>query len=103
MAIRAPFVELVNQLDSTHATTVGVANGQQDLPNVADFVRTLSFHSYRREASVLREQIRSAKALAAKHGKAVFISEIGHYGTGQFYPMALRVCREENIGYYFWS
>jgi len=97
------FVSLVNELDITHATTVGIADGPKHLPRVADVVRVLSFHSYRPEPKTFRGIIRDCKAIAEAHGKAVFLSEAGHYGTGQTYPVAMPVIRSEDLGWYVWE
>jgi len=96
------FTNYVNDLDPTHATTVGVA-GSPRLDKVQDVVRVLSFHSYTGFEDRFREDLLGVQALGKELGKAVFISEMCNFDQNQTYEMTLRVCRELNMGYFFWE
>ncbi len=97
------FIEFVNELDPTHATTVGVAS-TLCFEKVADLERVISFHSYFDGEEIHRKDITTAKEWSEKlGGKPINISEMGHYGLNQRLDMAIGVCREENIGFYFWE
>jgi len=96
------FTKYVGELDPTHATTVGVCSFRSMTAMEAE-PRVYSFHSYHGDEARHRREIQDAKAFAADRGKYALVSETGHYGGGQTYAMALRVCREEGVGWYLWE
>ncbi len=95
------FCKYVGDIDPTHATTVGVSSVRW-LPFIGN-ERVLSFHSYFGDEDKHRAEVAKAKEMGTEQGKAVIISETGHYATGQSYAMALDVCRREGIGWYVWE
>lgn len=96
------FLDVVNEQDSYHPTTVGFMSSRS-VPRVIDKLDVLAFHNYTGDMNALHADIRYVKSLGAKNGKPVIINEIARRNTGQHFWNFMPLLRQQAIGWYFWE
>ncbi len=95
------YAQLVHDLDSTHAITVGVAG--TDNSEIVDLIDVLSCHSYASTRAKLRESLATTQTQARNACKPWIISECCAPGWGSRYEMAMPQLREFNVGHTVWE
>jgi hypothetical protein len=95
------YAQLVHELDSSHAITVGVA--ETDNSEVVDLIDVLSCHSYAPTREKFREALATTQTQARKAGKPWIISECCAPGWGNRYEMVMPELREFNVGHTVWE
>jgi endo-1,4-beta-mannosidase len=94
------FIDQVRALHPSQPITSGVEHSTI-IPDFADRLDVFCFHNYK-DPDGLRAEIRSAKAMAEAHGKPVFLAEFV-MRPYQPFAEAMRIVREEDIGWCFWE
>jgi hypothetical protein len=95
------FGQLVKDLDTTHAITVGVA--ETDNAPIVDLVDVLSCHSYAPTESELRKALAVTQKQANEAGKPWIISECCAPGWGSRYEMVMPILRAFGVGHTVWE
>lgn len=94
-------LELVKQVDPTHAVTVGIAG--TDASDVIDLIDVVSIHSYAPTHAEYIQALELGRRQAEAVGKPWIITETGAPGWGNTYEMIMPILRDYDIGHVLWE
>jgi hypothetical protein len=91
-----------HELDPNTPVTIGAAfvDGMIEL---ADYVDVLQFHDYMQTREQIRNNIRRAKAFAAKVNKPLIDGEMGCIARANPYDITLQEHMNAHVGWYIWE
>lgn len=95
--------QLVRQLDSKNAITVGVTlsfNLEEASPDLVD---VLSFHDYSTTVAGMKRSYDAAKKVSEKYNKPILNSETGCMGRANPYDLAIQTCENYGAGWYLFE
>lgn len=95
--------QLVRQLDSKNAITVGTTlafNLEEASPDLVD---VLSFHDYSTTVAGMERSYEAAKKVAEKYRKPLLNSETGCMGRANPYDLAIQTCEKHGAGWYLFE
>ena len=94
-------LELVKQVDPTHAVTVGIAG--TDASDVIDLIDVVSIHSYAPTRAEYIQALETGRRQAEAVGRPWIITETGAPGWGNTYEMIMPILRDYDIGHVLWE
>ena len=95
--------QLVRQLDSKNAITVGTTlafNLEEASPDLVD---VLSFHDYSTTVAGMERSYEAAQKVAEKYRKPLLNSETGCMGRANPYDLAIQTCEKHGAGWYLFE
>lgn len=95
--------QLVRQLDSKNAITVGSTlafNLEEASPDLVD---VLSFHDYSTTVAGMERSYEAAQKVAEKYRKPLLNSETGCMGRANPYDLAIQTCEKHGAGWYLFE
>ena len=95
--------QLVRQLDSKNAITVGTTlafNLEEASPDLVD---VLSFHDYSTTLAGMERSYEAAQKVAEKYRKPLLNSETGCMGRANPYDLAIQTCEKHGAGWYLFE
>jgi hypothetical protein len=96
------FCSHIKALDGTHPITVGVYETDH-IPFIEEHIDIISRHVYRGKPETQRKIYSDLKEAGKRTGKAILVSEIASYATGQTYRRALEGAEEAGVGWYLFE